>query len=117
MINRFLRDHRFIFPKSTNPEYLKTLISLGSIPIIMVITESGRKPVALSEYWWNRICMNIYSGLFNYDICDISDIKHILNRLSLAFNNLEISLHELTTQGVVEALTKHYVTKQNTIRQ
>ena len=115
MINRFLRDHRFIFPKSTNLEYLRTLIELGSIPIVMEITKSGRKPVVFDGSYWNKIHIGMDSGLFDYDICNLSDIKHILSSLSSAFNNLVISLHDLPAPGI-EMLIKHYVIKQDIIR-
>lgn len=115
MINRFLRDHRFIFPKSTNLEYLRTLIELGSIPIVMKITKDGYKPVIFDESYWNKIYLGMDSGLFDYDICNLSDIKHILSSLSSAFNNLVISLHDLPAPGV-EIIIKYYVTEQGIIR-
>lgn len=115
MINRLLRDHRFIFPKSTNLEYLRTLIELGSIPIVMEITKSGYRPVVFDGSYWNKIHIGMDSRLFDYDICNLSDIKHILGFLSSAFNNLVISLHDLSAPEI-EILIKYYVTKQGIIR-
>lgn len=75
LVNRFLREQGFIFVNNVDPRYLKTLVNLGSYPIVMYIDKNTRLPKIFYQYNISHINL---SHIFCHEICTISDIKKIL---------------------------------------
>lgn len=83
LVNRILRESRYIFTNNIDIYYLKLLSDLGSFPIITGIKKDNiRHFKIIREIDFKEL----ENHIFNYEICSISDIKKILYTLKYVKN-------------------------------
>lgn len=88
LINKELANNCNIFPRSGNPLYLRTLVSLGFHSIFIYIKNNVRIKCVGAPIWrysdkefieQHFICVTFDNcQSFNFDCCSISEIKEVL---------------------------------------
>lgn len=82
LINKKLSELGYIFVKNVNPEYLRSLVNIGCIPVVIYRYHNNRRIVLIYK--------SVQLGYFDIsalDICTIKDIKRVLRTISDCINN------------------------------
>lgn len=91
LTNRLLRNSGYIFIQNVDPLYIKMIIDIGSYPIFTYIHNNCRY-IYTGDIFNKHNCIRkgydvVYAphkcSLFNFSSCTISDIKYILNKLTI----------------------------------
>lgn len=97
LINKCLTSLNYIFPKNTDPLYLRSLVALGCFPIFIHIKDNSRILCLgykhnVKEYYQkvfarNFCCVTLDNyRLFNFNCCNRLDLKEVLHNIHIIDN-------------------------------